>query len=75
MENIKMAQKTKFRFNIVGTDYKIAVNSFKATEILSEAFEVTLDLVSKDQIDFNEVIERKPWLPLPVTMKTVISMG
>lgn len=49
---------SKFRFNITGTEYKIAVESFLAEEKISEPFLITLNLVSEDEIHFNEVIKK-----------------
>lgn len=56
--------KIKFKFSIIGTKYNIAAEHFKAKEQISEAFVITVNLVSKDKIHFNEVIKKEALLTI-----------
>ncbi|WP_298436899.1 type VI secretion system tip protein TssI/VgrG [Geobacter sp.] len=56
--------RTKFKINIIDTTYKTDVEYFKAKEQISEAFVITVDLVSKDKIHFNDVIKNDALLTI-----------
>lgn len=59
-----MIQTTKLTFDIIDFDYKIAVEHFSAEEKISAPFGVSLNLVSKDEIDFNEAIKKEALLTI-----------
>ena len=60
METIADALKeSKIKFSISGTDYRIAVESFHAAEKISAPFDVSLSLISEDQIKAADVIEKQ----------------
>lgn len=59
-----MTSKRKFAFNISGTSYKIAVEKFKVEEQISQLYEVSLELVSKDKIHFDTVIRKEALLTI-----------
>ena len=59
METIADALKeSKIKFSISGTDYRIAVERFHAGEKISAPFDVSLSLISEDQIKAADVIEK-----------------
>jgi len=59
-----MTPTSKFTFNILCLNYKIAVEHFSAEEKISSPFSVSLNLVSKDEISFNEVIKKEALLTI-----------
>lgn len=59
-----MVQPTKFTLDIIDLDYKIAVEHFSAEEKISSPFNVSINLVSKDKIHFNEVIKKEALLTI-----------
>ena len=61
---MNIGNKIKLKFSILDTNYKIAVEHFKAKEQISEAFVITVNLVSKDKIHFNEVIKKEALLTI-----------
>lgn len=61
---MNILDKTKLKFSILDTNYKIAVEHFHAKEQISEAFVITVNLVSKDKIHFNEVIKKEALLTI-----------
>lgn len=59
-----MTSKQKFIFTISGTSYKIAVENFEVEEQISQLYEVSLKLVSKDKIHFDKVIRKEALLTI-----------
>ncbi|NPV05333.1 MAG: type VI secretion system tip protein VgrG [Syntrophaceae bacterium] len=60
METIADALKaSKIKFSVSGADYRIAVESFNADEKISAPFDVSLSLISEDQIKAADVIEKQ----------------
>ena len=54
----KLTNKSKLQCKFLGKSYKTAVERFHAEENISEAYEVTLWLVSEDKIHFKDVIRQ-----------------
>jgi type VI secretion system secreted protein VgrG len=59
-----IVQRSKFRFSIIDTDYKIAVDYFDAREQISEPFVININLVSEDRISFNDVLKKEALLTI-----------
>ena len=51
-------KESKIKFSISGTDYQIAVERFHAAEKISAPFDVSLSLISEDQIKAADVVEK-----------------
>jgi uncharacterized protein involved in type VI secretion and phage assembly len=59
-----MPEITKLSFDIIEADYEIAVEHFSAEEKMSAPYAVMLNLVSEDQIQFNDVITQEALLTI-----------
>jgi type VI secretion system secreted protein VgrG len=51
-------KESKIKFSILGTEYQIAVERFHAGEKISAPFDVSLSLISEDQIKAADVVEK-----------------
>jgi type VI secretion system secreted protein VgrG len=51
-------KESKIKFSILGTEYRIAVESFHAAEKISATFNINLRLISEDQIKAADVVEK-----------------
>jgi len=51
-------KESKIKFSILGTEYQIAVERFHAGEKVSAPFDVSLSLISEDQIKAADVVEK-----------------
>ena len=51
-------KESKIKFSILGTEYQIAVDRFHTGEKISAPFDVSLSLISEDQIKAADVVEK-----------------
>ena len=60
----QILNSSKFHFNIFGSNFKTAVQRFRAEEAISETYLIKVWLVSEDQITHEDAIEKEALLTI-----------